>query len=558
MNLPIAPQAEGRVFSAGRTAASRVAPWVVFAFYIAASVAMQRLSGANASFGGYPDEASHYLSGLMIHDYVRAGMPKAPLAYASEYYAHIPYIAVGYWPPLFYIVLGFWMLCAGIARSAALLLTAAITAALASIVQRQASPRFGWWTGVLSGMVFLAAPCVQWSNNLVMTDTSVALFGLLASLACGEYLETGRLRPAIKLAVWSAAAILVKLSGAWVFVLLPAGILLTGKFYLLRRRATWLSYGLALGLCGPWLWATRHLLAKAQMSNPAPVAHFLEFFPVVCVMAFGAAPLALVAVLGWIVNVAAARRLPPAWLILMMQPAAALANVAAATGMTPEPRHTVPSIPVVVLCLASGVWWLAGWVPGSWRREWKAATGMLICLALAVFHTGLVKAAPDDFSGMIAQAIEADPHLRGDAALVAPAEGAGGSLIAELAIRTARRPGGISLVRANKALAAVGWNGENYALRLKSASEVQRFLEENCLAVVITREGAVHDPHYDLLLQALRQYQDRWQQLGEFGRPATIWRLYHLRAHQACAPGALRDRIVEGISSEFHGRGPDR
>jgi 4-amino-4-deoxy-L-arabinose transferase-like glycosyltransferase len=518
---------------------------------------MQRVSGANAGFGGYPDEPSHYLSGLMIHDYLKAGMPRTPLAYASAYYAHVPCMAIGYWPPLFYVVLTFWMFCAGITRGAALLLIATITAALASFVQRQASSRFGWWTGVLSGLVFLTVPCVQWSNNLVMTDTFVALCGLLAAVGCGEYLETGRLWPAIKLAIWSAAAILVKLSGAWVLVLLPAGILLTRKFYLLRRGATWLSYGLALGLCGPWLWVTRHLLTKGQVLNPTPVAHFVEVFPALSLMAFlgvGAA-LSLVAVLGWVTDVAAIRRLPPTWVILLIQPGAALANVAA-TGLQPEPRYTVPCIPVLVLCLASGIWWLARWVPGSWRREWKAAAGMLMCLGLAVFHAGLVKAAPDDFSGMIASAIAADPHLRGDAALVAPANGAGGSIIAELALRAAHRPDGLTLVRANKALAASGWNGENYTLLLQSASEVQRFLEENCIPVVITQESRTHTPHYDLLLQTLRQYPDRWQEIGEFGGPGRICRLYHLRDHQACAPGAWLKRVTHGMPDGFHGRPP--
>lgn len=557
MTFPITSKAAGRDFSVGQTAASRVRPWVVFAVYIAACVAMQRLSGANATFGGYPDEPSHYLSGLMIHDYVKAGIPTTPVAYASEYYAHVPSIAVGYWPPLFYVGLAFWMLCVGITRSAALLLTATITAALASIVQRQASSRFGWWTGVLSGMVFLTVPCVQWSNNLIMTDTSVALCGLLAALACGEYLETGRLGPAIKLAIWSAAAILVKLSAAWVFVLLPVGILLTRKFYLLKRRATWLSFGLALGLCGPWLWATRHLLMKGQLPNPTPVAHFVAAFPALCLIASIGVPLPLVALLGWVTDVAAVRRLRPAWLILMIQPAAALANVAA-TGLQPEPRFTVSSIPVFVLCLASGIWWLAGWVPGSWRREWKTATGMLICLGLAVFQTGLVKAVPDDFSGMIARTIAADPHLQSDAALVAPASGAGGSIIAELAFRAARRPDGVTLVRANKALAASGWNGQNYALRLKSASEVQRFLEENCIPVVITQEAPIHAPHYDLLLQTLRQYSDRWQLITEFGGSGTICRLYHLRDHQACASGAWLDKVASETSGEFHGRPPHR
>jgi hypothetical protein len=555
MTFPSPVEAAERESSDGRAAAGRVLPWLMFAVYLAIALAMQRLSGAGASFAGYPDEASHYLSALMIRDYVASGMPMAPLPYASWYYAHVPYIAIGYWPPLFYVCLGFWMLIFGITRSAAILLTAVITAALASVVQRQASSRFGWWTGVLAGLVFLAAPGVQWSNNLVMTDTSVALCGVLSALACGEYLETGRLRHAIKLAILSAAAVLVKLSGAWVFALLPAGIILTRRFYLLKRRATWLSWGLALGLCGPWLWATRHLLMKGQIDNPAPVSHFIEVFPGLCAVAFSSVPIALVAVLGWITDAAAARRLTPIRLVLLILPAVALANVAAA-GFAPELRHTVPSIPVVVLCLTSGIWWLARWAPGSWRREWKTAAGMLVCLGLAIGQTGLVKASPDDFSGAVARTIAGDPNLRGDVAMVSSAVGPGASVIAELASRAAHRPEGLTLVRANKTLATTGWNGENYKLRLKSPSEVQLFLEQNCINVVITGKRSFA-PHYELLQQALHQYPDRWQQIAEFGDSATAYRLYYLRTHGRCSPESLLGDIAARVSNQFQGRRAD-
>ena len=66
-------------------------------------VALQWTHGAyQAEFGAHPDEAAHYVTGLMIRDYIAAGMPGHPMAYTQNYYNHYPKVALGNWPPLFY------------------------------------------------------------------------------------------------------------------------------------------------------------------------------------------------------------------------------------------------------------------------------------------------------------------------------------------------------------------------------------------------------------------------------------------------------------------------
>src|SRR5271170_3607356 len=73
--------------------AAVVAYWLLVA-------AFQFWSGADgAAFGGYADESSHYLSGLMVRDYVARGLPASPLVFATTYYTHMPFVAIGYWPP---------------------------------------------------------------------------------------------------------------------------------------------------------------------------------------------------------------------------------------------------------------------------------------------------------------------------------------------------------------------------------------------------------------------------------------------------------------------------
>ena len=56
------------------------------------------------------DEPAHYVTGLLIHDYVVKKFPESPLSFAARYYLHYPKIALGVWPPFFHIVEAFWMM----------------------------------------------------------------------------------------------------------------------------------------------------------------------------------------------------------------------------------------------------------------------------------------------------------------------------------------------------------------------------------------------------------------------------------------------------------------
>ena len=100
---------------------ARVQVTVCFLICILLIGIMQHWSGATAAgFTAYPDEASHYLGGLMVRDYLRTGS-MAPRPFAVNYYLHLPFFAIGYWPPLFYIAEGLWMSVFGYGRGQVLL-----------------------------------------------------------------------------------------------------------------------------------------------------------------------------------------------------------------------------------------------------------------------------------------------------------------------------------------------------------------------------------------------------------------------------------------------------
>jgi hypothetical protein len=50
-------------------------------------------------FGTSADEAPHYLTALLIHDYAAGGFHCSPVKFGLDYYIHRPKLAFGAWPP---------------------------------------------------------------------------------------------------------------------------------------------------------------------------------------------------------------------------------------------------------------------------------------------------------------------------------------------------------------------------------------------------------------------------------------------------------------------------
>jgi len=119
-----------------------------FAILFAWTVLLQWGAGAYRSeFSGYPDEPAHYVSGLMVRDYLMAGLPRNPLAFAENYYLHYPKVAIGMWGPLLHLSEGVWMCLFTSSRTSILLMMALITAALAFTLSRVLRAEFGWGAG---------------------------------------------------------------------------------------------------------------------------------------------------------------------------------------------------------------------------------------------------------------------------------------------------------------------------------------------------------------------------------------------------------------------------
>src|SRR5258708_5255162 len=76
------------------------------------------------------------------------------------------------------------------------------------------------------------------------------------------------------------------------------------------------------------------------------------------------------------------------------------------------------------------------------------------------------------------------------------------------------RPGHI-LLRASRMLAESDWNGRDYKLKMKTPAEIQRFLEEAAVDVVILDRKPDHGfEHHKLLLATIRE--PGWRRIGVY------------------------------------------
>ncbi|MGH9876535.1 MAG: ArnT family glycosyltransferase, partial [Nitrososphaerales archaeon] len=223
-------------------------------------VGLQWLSGAYQNeFGGDPDEAAHYVTGLMMRDYLTVAPLSSPMSFAQNYYLHYPKVALGHWPPLFYIVQTVWGLLFTSSRFSMLLLMALTTALLAATVCRVIRSEFGTRAGIAMGMLVIFLPMTQENSSLLMADMLFMLISFWAAICFGRYLDAMKARDAIGFGVFASLTILTKGNGLVLVLVPPVALLLSRRFHLVARASFWYPAGIVLLLCGPWYLSTRKM-----------------------------------------------------------------------------------------------------------------------------------------------------------------------------------------------------------------------------------------------------------------------------------------------------------
>ena len=167
--------------------------WVrlLIAFVVAFDVAafFQWADGAfQSEFGGHPDEATHYLTGLRVRDAALHTWDRAHVGGVQHPMAALRRT------PASDAAQGAWMLVFGTSRIAALLFMAALAAATTTLIFGVVRREFGDWAAVTAALLWLCAPAVRESYETILPELSIAFLTTLAGVLCARWLDAANTR----------------------------------------------------------------------------------------------------------------------------------------------------------------------------------------------------------------------------------------------------------------------------------------------------------------------------------------------------------------------------
>jgi 4-amino-4-deoxy-L-arabinose transferase-like glycosyltransferase len=458
----------------------------------------------------------------MVHDYLAHGLAQTPLEFARQYYKHYPFFGVGYWPPLFYVLMGLWFMVVGVGRLQALLLVAAIASGCAWLVSVLVRRRTGDTAAFCAGLIFLTLPDVQLWFCAVMLDQTVVFFSLASAVFVIRYFERPNWPNATGISVCAALTVLTKYSGLYVCALPVCTLLLLRRFDLLRLRSFWVQPVLLSALVAPWILWTAHLASIGLPSerHGAFVARSLTFvresfqmFP----------PILLVLVILGLLVLVVHRSVWRADMAVMALCVVLLIGSLIASTQGAEHRYLQP-VAAALLVLSFAGWWTFVSAATPRGAVWVKAVPALVLLvtaAICCLQVLRFRRVPNYPIRSVVRAITGEPAWTGKQILVAP--DMEGAVIAEFVAQDPHRPS-YWLRRPSKSFASMDWFGGHYTRRFPSARELMDELRANPVDLLIWHAIPAESlrPHERQMQETLVASPAFWRPLASFGS----WSIY--------------------------------
>ena len=460
--------------------------------------------------GGDPDEAAHAVTSLMVRDYMTQGLGQNPMRYAEAYYARFPKVALGHYPPGFYLLAGVWLLPWSSIASL-LFFHAVLIACLATLTTWCALRLLPCGMAVGTGLLLCLAAPIQKISVLVMSDVLVALSCLLSAIAFASYLEKPRLTAALGFGLAAAFAILTKGSGWMLALVPPLAIALSGQWKLLLKPSLWIAPVPVVVLALPWQLFS-YKMTEGGMSGLTPSQHFkiaVPFYWEAAVDSFGLLLLVLLLVgLAWRVwHVAKGRSGGPMAASLWALFLAGLV-IAVTIPAGTSSRYFIPiAAPMVLFAV-----WVAWHAAQSWL---KSGLGKIVALlvVLGSLLWGLShKAVTKEAHGFheTVQKVAATPGVT----LVCSDARGEGALVADAAFTPALRSNaGFAMLRATKELSSQDWIGRGYTLAFHDDQALLAHLKKREVRWVLIDDsvfGIYRQAHFDQLKNALKAPDSGW------------------------------------------------
>lgn len=523
----------------------------------------------HSELADHPDEAAHFITGVMVHDYLANGLGSAPVQFALDYYVHYPKIAIGHWPPAFYAIEGALFLVTGPSIKAAIALVIGCLLGNTLLVYHTLRNRYDNLTAFWCAAMPLALPVVRRTGTMLLTDTVVTLFSLLAILAFAAYLKSGRLRDMLVFSFWAVAAILTKGTGLALVLFVPLAILLAGRFSILRSWQLWACSALIGLLTLPF-----YILQLGPMINVGGGSHLSHGYMLKNMTAL---PTEFVFVLG-----AAAAAMFVAGAVLTLVPRngkgaddnqtdrVRVAKIAAANvfsvilflAVTPielEPRYLVAVVPSAFLVIAE----LFSWIRNRavvWQVAFALAAALAIIIPHANSHGGHMSSRR--ITGYQA-AIQNLPRS-GDSTviLVSSLPDGEGAIVAACRLRDPAVHD--YALRASKILATDSWSGANYQL-IVTHDNLKQKLRDLCVHHVVvddflTYPGRVVGQHHSLLKEVIAASPQDFAKeevvpVVVAGKPTVdMISVYEFVPTRGQQPGAAMQKELAKIARKASGR----
>jgi 4-amino-4-deoxy-L-arabinose transferase-like glycosyltransferase len=483
---------------------------------------IQRLSGAwSAAFVAYPDEPSHFVGSVMFRQWLLSGRWLSPLAFAQDYYAHYPYFAVGYWPPLFTVMTGTWMLIAGVGRVQALLISVFFAAGTACLIHQFVRRRAGIAAGVCAGFLFLSLSAVRQWICAVMIDHVTTFLCLATAYLLIRYLEQPDLWKGSLCGIVSACAILSKYSAGYVVLLPFLAVLVLRRLELLKSLSLLIQPLIVGFMVGPWFLWTRKLTfyglpaEHGGYTKSRAVGFLLEtirMFPpaLLVVVAFGLMVL-LFRPRAWRVDVCIWSLLCAAHLVFLV-----------GSPVSAEARYLM--LPAAVLLALS----FAGWselgdsifTSLRWAQIVPAAVS-LVTAGAVIWQVRQVTRLPQ---GQIGEVVAFVIKTGGPAPrrIVVPSN-LDGAFIAEFAAQSPKPKD--YLLRPNKILARSDWFGLNYSSFFSTPEEMMNYFRRQPVNLIVWNQSADSAPkaHAAVMSAMLTAYPLSWPRVLSFDRGSSTW-----------------------------------
>lgn len=499
-------------------------PFVEFALVLSLVVAIQFQQGAyDRDVATHPDEAAHFVTGVMVHDYLSSGLAEKPMPFAEDYYQRYPKVALGHWPPGFYAMQAVWYLVFGVSKWAATLLVGTIAAALIWCLFHEMSRQHSTVVALLALAVFVGQPLVRNHCMLIMADMAACLATVLAVFAFCRFLVSQSLLHIGCFAIWSIVAILTRPSAMALALFVPLCLLITGRFSVLKNWRLWMG-GLTIAIMtAPWYcWTwnsgmglhshgnvetmiSRTIHSNADYGVRASLSSSLSWW------------LVAISLLGAIAAFFDATPRSPDQDKAKFDAKGAIALCLATVGfiflspISSGPRYFLPALAGATILFAYGlssVVFLGDRLIRNGRIakgiSWLAACGLSI---LTINDApGAIERRVTGYS--IAADVFAEPKHQHVILISSHSPGAGsigeGAFIVERLLRDRKRSDYV--FRASKILSESNWSNSRYRLKFATREQVDDFLKTTPVHFIVIDDYLSDEspPHHQLLKDAVK------------------------------------------------------